>query len=163
MAIFFLLLASFDGHAELIVQPGQTVFFVKGDDIDLDFSVCSGANVCAAQALKDEAKLEVMTIFVAGVDETKHAQATLQNWFTLSGDPQLQRILPANLSGTVSWAGRLGILAALGPADASINATVRLTDLTVNRIVAEQRMVDASCSIDFVGGGCVRFPQGSAT
>lgn len=169
LALGLLITLSFNASgqpaAPQIINPGQTVIFDQADDLSLDFSSCSGANVCVAQAIRPTGELQVMTVFSAGVNQTRHAQAILLNNFQISGLAQPERLIAANFSGSVSHNGLLKINAAFGDSRASIRVKVRLRDLTANnKTVAEQSVLYDACETSGLGGAaCFKTPESSAT
>jgi len=104
------------------------------------------------------------TFFFTAIDGTKSATGKIYNRFRIEGDPDSDRILRANVSGDVSWAGRLFIEAGSGRINASVKVWVKLLDETDNnRTIAEQEMVYSDCDISAVfPTACLKFPQGSS-
>jgi hypothetical protein len=109
--------------------------------------------------------LQVTTFFFTAIDGTKHATGELYNRFKLEGDPSVELILRANISGDVSWAGRLFIEGGSGRINSSVEIWVTLIDETDNnRTIEETTLLYDECDISAVfPTACLKFPEGSTT
>lgn len=104
-------------------------------------------------------------VFFTAIDGTKRATGKIFNRFRLEGDPSVERILRANISGDVSWAGRLYIEGGSGRINSSVEIWITLIDETDNnRTIEETTLLYDECDISAVfPTACLRFPQGSTT
>jgi hypothetical protein len=149
----------------LMVYPGETYQISDGDACEYTVSDCDLGNFCFADAYLDIKRFQLKTSFATAVDGTKRAKATMYNRFQLEGDPDEDRVLRANLSGQVSWDGKLVIELGSGYIESSIDVSMKLIDLTDNnRVVAQKKMLSKSCEVDSLFPViCIKSPEGSGT
>jgi len=145
--------------------PGNTYSVSQSDGCETSVSSCAGGNVCKAEADIVNSRLQIETFFFTAIDGTKRATGKIFNRFRLEGDPSVERILRANISGDVSWAGRLSIEGGGGRINSYVEIWITLIDETDNnRTIEETTLLYDECDISAVfPTACLRFPQGSTT